>query len=312
MIGLAFSYLEESQNIGYIIPMEEIDLFLKDIADGHYDGKPAMYDDLQTLENPALRSFLKLDKSVHGMIVHKPDSDAPGYPLKQWDLITRIGDIPIDDQGMVQVNSTVRVHFSYMIQKLARDGTVPLTVLRSGKEISVNLPVPARRPEVIAPLAGTYPSYFICGPMVFSRATTELVSTIIRGTGSSRWLSWLGAQRSPLLTRWYDKPAFEDESLVVVTSAFFPNRLVTGYSEPSLQTVKTINNIPIKNLNHLVAVLRDCKDDFITIEFNNQVGETLVFPRAEFIAATDDVLSDNGIRSQGSPDTMAVWNAKAK
>ena len=55
MIGLTFSRLNDAENIGYIIPSEEIDLFLQDIADGHYDGKPAMYDDLQTLENPALR-----------------------------------------------------------------------------------------------------------------------------------------------------------------------------------------------------------------------------------------------------------------
>jgi len=38
-------------------------LFLQDIADGHYDGKPAMYDELQTLENPALRAFLKLPRT---------------------------------------------------------------------------------------------------------------------------------------------------------------------------------------------------------------------------------------------------------
>ena len=64
MIGLAFSRLAGAENIGYIIPNEEIELFLQDIADGHYDGKPAMFDELQTLENPALRSFLKLDRSV--------------------------------------------------------------------------------------------------------------------------------------------------------------------------------------------------------------------------------------------------------
>lgn len=50
MIGLAFSRLQGSENIGYIIPCEEIELFLKDVADGHYDGKPAIYDYLQTLE----------------------------------------------------------------------------------------------------------------------------------------------------------------------------------------------------------------------------------------------------------------------
>ncbi len=82
MIGLAFSKLSgDAQNIGYIIPNEEVELFLKDIADGHYDGKPAMYDDLQTLENPALREFLKLDKSVEGMVVHHP-ARYGGMPIR--------------------------------------------------------------------------------------------------------------------------------------------------------------------------------------------------------------------------------------
>jgi S1-C subfamily serine protease len=81
MIGLAFSKLNEAENIGYIIPSEEIDLFLEDLKDGHYDGKPAMFDDLQPLENPALRPFLKLDKSVKGIVVHQPDESDPAYPL---------------------------------------------------------------------------------------------------------------------------------------------------------------------------------------------------------------------------------------
>src|SRR3989441_5384061 len=84
MIGLAFSHLGGADNIGYIIPCEEIELFLQDIADGHYDGKPGMFDGLQTLENPALRSFLKLEKTVEGMVVNKPDRADAAYPLKEW------------------------------------------------------------------------------------------------------------------------------------------------------------------------------------------------------------------------------------
>src|ERR1039457_4812143 len=92
MIGLAFSHLGGAQNIGYIIPNEEIELFLQDIADGKYDGKPAMFDELQTLENPALRTFLKLGRTVEGMIVHEPYRTDPAYPLQEWDVITKIGD----------------------------------------------------------------------------------------------------------------------------------------------------------------------------------------------------------------------------
>ena len=73
MVGLIFSKLTQADNIGYIIPSEEIDLFLKDVADGTYDGKPAIHESLQTLENDALRSFLGLDKKAQGMVVHATD-----------------------------------------------------------------------------------------------------------------------------------------------------------------------------------------------------------------------------------------------
>ncbi len=310
MIGLAFSRLDSADNIGYIIPSEEIDLFLQDIADGRYDGKPAMFDDMQTMENPALRPFLKIDDSVKGMIINQPASDASDYPLKKWDVITRIGDTSVDDQGMVKLTDDLRVSFRYMVQKIAKDGKVPLTVVRTGREIHVQLPVSNRRPQVIPDLENDYPSYFICGPMVFSGATKNFVRYLIDGENSRHWISILSYTGSPLLDRITDTPAFDGEQLVVVSSPFFPHKLVVGYSEPYYQVVKSINGIPIKNLNHLVQVLRDLKTDYVTIEFNSRFGETLVFPRQEMMAATDDILADNGIRSQGSPDTMAVWNAK--
>lgn len=310
MIGLAFSRLTEADNIGYIIPSEEIDLFLQDVADGHYDGKPDLFDDFQTLENPALRAFLKLDKSVQGMIVHKPDSTDPAYPLKEWDVVTKIGDTPIDNQGMIKLGPNLRVQFRYEVQKIAKNGKLPLTVARNGKEISVEAPVSSKHPLVIPDLGNSYPPYFVYGPLVFSTATEQFTRTFLGGARGARWASWLSSMGSPLLTRISDKPEFDGEQLVVVPSPFFPHKLVQGYSEPSFQVVKAINRVRVKNLAHLVELLRDAKDNFVTIEFDNRFGETLVFPRAEILAATDDILTDNGIRSQGSADTLAIWNAK--
>jgi S1-C subfamily serine protease len=305
MIGLAFSHLASSENIGYIIPCEEIDLFLKDIAAGHYDGKPTFAGDLQTLENPALRAFLKPGKLAEGIVVHKPDSDDPAYPLKQWDIITKIGDTPVDDEGMIKLNNNLRVSFGYMVQKITAHGKLPLTVIRAGKEMKVALPVQAKHPMVISSLDGAYPSYFVYGPLVFSTATEEFVESL--GVVNRQWLRWLTASGSALIARWGDKPAFNGEGLVVVSSPFFPHKLSKGYSSPQGEVVKTVNGVPIKNLNHLVKVLRDSKDEFIRFEFDQRNAETLVFPRKQVVAATDDILSDNDVRSQGSPDTMAIW-----
>jgi S1-C subfamily serine protease len=308
MIGLAFSRLGgDSQNIGYIIPNEEVDLFLKDIAGGHYVGKASMYDDLQTLENPALRDFLKLDKGVEGMIVHRPDKADASYPLKEWDVITRIGDTPIDNQGMVKIDKDLRVNFGYMIQRLVKDGKLPLTVVRGGKTLKIELPVSAERPTLAADLHGEYPSYFVYGPMVFSRATRQFLSGF---ENNANLLRLLGFVKSPLVTRVFDTPTPDLEELVIVSSPFFPHKLANGYSNPTGSVVYSINGTPIKSLAHLVSVLRDLKDPFVTIEFGSKGGEALVFSRTAIMAATDEILTDNGVRAQGSPDMMAVWQPK--
>ena len=311
MLGLAFSRLQGgAENIGYIIPAEEIDLFLQDIADGHYDGKPTIFDHYQTLENPALRAYLKLDKSVEGVVIHQPDDAMPGNPLKEWDVVTRIGDVPVDDQGMIRLPNGLKVNFEYMAQKIAHDGKVPLTLVRTGKEMTVELPVAAKQPMLLQDLEGGYPSYFVFGPMAFTEANPTFLGGLAGQHGNS-YMGSLITRGSPLITRLGDKEAFPGERLVIVSSPFFPDKLATGYGSPFAEVVDTINGIKIKNLAHLVEVLRDCKDEFVVVAYAGHGGETTVFPRAAMVSATEDILTDNGVRSQGSPDMMAVWKKAA-
>ncbi len=308
MIGLAFSHLGKAQNIGYIIPCEEVEIFLQDIADGVYDGKPALFDELQTLENPALRTFLKLDKEVTGIVVHEPSDAGAPYPLRKWDVITRIGDNIVDNQGMVRLNKNLRVHFRYFIQKISKKGRVPLTVVRGGKTLSVDVPVAVTSPLLIPSLNGAYPSFFVYGPLVFSKATLEYVGRFT--SSASNVFAALSIAGSPLATRLGDTPAFDGEELVIVSSPSFPHRLVKGYSSLGGEVVWAVNDTVIKNLKHLVEVLRDSKAEFIKIEFKRHFSETMIFPRKDMVNATEEILTDNGIRSQGSPDTLAVWNSK--
>ena len=307
MIGVAFSRLGgNAENIGYIIPCEEVELFLKDIADGHYDGKPSMTDELQTFENPALRPYLKLDNSVTGIIVHQPASTGASYPLKTWDIITKIGDTTIDDQGMVNIGNNLHIDFRYIIQKIAAKGNVPLSIVRGGKVLKIELPVSSDHPMLISNLQGSYPDYFIYGPLVFSVATSQFISNLNRGN----LLGVYAFMGSPLAARMGDNPAFPGEELVVVSSPFFPHALAKGYGNPIARVVKTVNGISIRNLNHLVQVLRDSRDEFDVITYWGKDGETMVFPRKKMLEATDEILTDNGIRSQGSQQILTVWGAK--
>jgi S1-C subfamily serine protease len=306
MIGIAFSRLGGSDNIGYIIPNEEIDLFLADIADGRYDGKPANFDEFQTLINPGLRAFLQLDKSVEGVVVREVENRDAGYPLQRWDVLVRIGDTKIDNEGMIILTENVRVAFKYRIQQTTRDGAFPVTVLRAGQELTLQVPAPSERPLVMPFLHGSYPRYFVHGPLVFSAATQEFVN----GFNNFALLNALSFAETPLITRRVDRPAFAGEELVVVSSPLFPHKLTKGYNNPAGRVVLTVNGTVVRNLTHLVELIRTAETGFLEFTFGGNGTETLVFSRQELLDTTEEILSDNDVRAQGSPDTMAVWQAR--
>lgn len=307
VIGLAFSKLGGADNIGYIIPAEEIRLFLEDIKDGKYDGKPKLLDEFVTLENPAIRAKLKLDRATTGVRVQLPGSSEPGYPLHPDDIVTKIGTHAIDNTGRVRLDGDRLVNFTYLVQKHAKDNKVPLTIVRGGQTMEVEVPAgPDRDVWLIPYLKGHYPSYFIYGPLVFSEATDEFMNILSRLPNS---LQILGFQGSPLAGRFGQRPAFPGERLVVVVHPMFTHPIVQGYSNPFMRVVASVNGIKPKNLAHLVETLRDLKDEFVTFEFAGTRGvETIVLRRDEALKATEDVLNDNGIRQETSEDLRALWH----
>ncbi len=176
--------------------------------------------------------------------------------------------------------------------------------MRQGKTLEIDMPVKAHNPMLIESLKGKYPSYFIYGPLVFSPVTSEFASAF------GRYASMLAAIGSPLVTRRGDYPRFEGEELVVVTSPKFPHTIGKGYDNPQYKVVKEINGVHIKNIRHMVELLRDSKEKYTTIVFDDRASETIVFDHQEALKATEEVLSDNGIRQQASDDLAAIWARK--
>ncbi len=309
MIGIAYAIATSAQNIGYIIPNEEVELFLSDIADGKYDGKPTLFDSLQTLENQSLRSFLKLGSGVRGMVVQRPASPDPSYPLKEWDVVTHIGNIAVDNQGLVRLTNDVNVQFQYHVQKVVKNGKVPLTVIRGGKTLQIDVPVTVGRPRLVNTLNGAYPSYFVYGPIVFSRATLEFRAFMNTSAGT---LNSYAFNAQPLVTRMAEEKSSARQDLVVVSAPFFPHRLTSGYDNRFGAVVYAINDIPVRSLEHMVEILRDMKEELVVIKFDQRAGESIVLPHKQVLAATNDILNDNGIRFQASNDLLELWTQKAK
>ena len=70
-------------------------------------------------------------------------------------MLTKIADHEIDNVGMVKIKDNLRLNFQYLIQKVAKDGKVPLTVVREGKTLPIDVPAKNKYPMLIGSLKGT-------------------------------------------------------------------------------------------------------------------------------------------------------------
>ena len=204
---------------------------------------------------------------------------------------------------MVKVNSNLRVNFAYLIQKDARGGTVPLTVVRAGKKMLIEMPVPTHRPLLVEGLQGQYPSYFIYGPLVFERATLETFSLLRSSPGS--------VAGSSMIAHLGDPPTPEHQELVLISSPLFPHALSKGYSNsqragPGLRErragdqPRAAGGLPARPEGRVRRPrLRSAAG-----------SEGLVFPRAQLVAATGEILTDNGVREEASADMLKVWQER--
>ena len=305
LVGVAFQNLPKAENIGYLIATEEVVSFLEDVKDGHYDGKTWLRGDYQPLENEALRARFGLAKGIGGIMLTRAERGIPLEPLKIGDVITHIGDYALDQSGNVNASEALRLPFNYLVPKLARDQRLKVTILRDGQSLNLDVPTLGRTPELLAPLRGDYPPYFILGPLVFSTASSDFARLL-----GGQWAGGLAARNSPIISRLGDTPAFEGEELVVVCSTMFAHKITKGYGQPFAAVVSTINGARVHNLAHLVTLVRDAKDEFLEIEFVDRGVGRLVFRRTELLASTEEILADNGIRRFCSEDLSAIWNGK--
>jgi hypothetical protein len=113
---------------------------------------------------------------------------------------------------------------------------------------------------------------------------------------------------NPAFMRYCDDPHFAGERIVIVSSPMFSHKIGKGYSDPYTQAVSELNGVRIHNLKQFVELLRDAPGQFLEFTFCGRYTDKIVFNRKEALAATDEILTDNGIRQQCSPDMSKIWD----
>jgi len=91
----------------------------------------------------------------------------------------------------------------------------------------------------------------------------------------------------------------------VVSSPFLPHKLAVGYSNPAGHVVTAVNRTPSRTW---VIWCKSCETPATNYSPSilpaTRRGSGLRAIRR--LAATEEILTDNGIRAQGSPDTLKV------
>jgi len=248
-LGVVFSRMRVAENIGYLVPSHEIRAFLSDIEDGRFDGPVRLYDEFQKMENAALREARGLGQGQTGFGVRRAHTQLD-WPLRAGDVLTHVGSYAVANDGLISVSAGMRLSFQFVVPRCARAGKLPIRFLREGKPVSVEAVLPAGQDRLIKWVAAKRPSYFFCGPIVFSTVSQDFVQTF-----DGPWLGYLMARSSPILKRRWAATRFVGEQLVVATT-MFPHSIVDGYKDVSGYVLEKVDGVAIKNLRHAAEMIR--------------------------------------------------------
>lgn len=249
---------------------------------------------MQKLENPALRSCLKV-QSNEGVLVRRvePTSDANNV-LKEGDVIVSFDGVHVGCEGTVPFRSTERIAFRYLISQKFTGDVVEVGIIRAGAFMKVQVVLDPRVHLVPYHIEGGQPSYLIISGLVFTPLSEPLIEEECEDT--------IGLK---LLTKArYSLARFKGEQIVIL-SQVLANEVNIGYENMSNQQVLKFNGTWIKNIHHLAHLIDSCKDKYLVFEFEDNY--LAVLEREATAAASPCILKDYGIPSERSSDLLEPY-----
>jgi S1-C subfamily serine protease len=324
VVGIAFSGLSASNDIGYAIPCEEIATMLEDTKDGTYDGKPRLWWRTQTLASKQMRRWLKMPDDASGLKFAVMPIPIDDYPLKMNDIITHIGSYKVNNLGKVGFDENTQVSYGYAVdqaadtklvgEKVVADAMVPVKIFRDGEEMDIQVPAFRDGHYLLDYMLDTAPNYFVHGPIVFGVAVAEFPASfdtlLARGGTSARAASsLLGIMQqynNPYLVRRYDRVKNTDEQLVVITK-LISNRMTRDIKVIFPAVIRTINGQSVPNIRAAAELIDSLEDELLVIEFEDNRNTTIVLSRNDIEREHDQIMENNGIVNAASKNLRDVW-----
>ncbi len=269
VVGVAFQGIKSLEGAGFFIPTPVIRHFLKDIEDGKYDGFPVAGISTRSLENPAYRRYLGLPMDGRGIGINGLLPIPSTQELLRFDdVLLEVNGFPISSDGTTLFEGN-RVQMGVVFNELQQGEIAKLKIWRENKEILVPLPMTLYKgDEREGAQHDTLPRYVIHGGLLFSPLSFELIRTLSdQSSDTAKELSYA------LFFRRFEKPDHPQVEPVILLSTF-SHAANAELNTPLPAIVKSINQIPINQLDDVSKAFEKPLNGFHVIEFTNHCTET--------------------------------------
>ena len=172
LVGLLLSYDSKNQ-VTTILPAPIIEHFLKDVADGSYEGFPSLGMEMQTTLDEQFREFLGLKPDAPGVLISMvmKGGSAEKSGMKKGDILVAINGFAIDSRGDYKDPQFGALSSSHLVRGRAYVGDkVEIKVIREGKEVVLTGELTRRKPDdslVLPYLFDKGPRYVVMGGLLF-------------------------------------------------------------------------------------------------------------------------------------------------
>jgi S1-C subfamily serine protease len=255
LAGLLLRYDSKNQ-VTTVLPAPIIEHFLKDTADGQYEGFPNLGVEFQLTLDEQFREYLGMKNGDAGMYVSKVMKGMTGEKLglKEGDIITQVNGFAIDSRGNYKDPQYGTLSVSHVVRGRAFVGDdLKVTVTREGKPVALEGKLMRKDPAEM--LVSPYrfdrgPNYLLAGGLLFQ----ELSQTYLEGFGRDRQsgpvlrLARLAKNPEPIEQKGCKK--------IIFLSAVLPTPSAQGYERMGGQIVEEVNGVVITDLAKLDEALK--------------------------------------------------------
>jgi len=266
LAGLLMRYDSKAQTVD-VVAAPVIEHFLKDAADGHYQGFPVAATRVAYLDDPQLRRYLGVTDEMGGVYIENvlKRSFAEKAGLRAGDILLEVAGFPLDNRGNYEHPLYGKVAAAHLVRCEFRVGdVVNLKLFRDGKTVTTEITLDRRPSEayLVPPyIIDKAPRYYIMGGFILQ----ELSAPYLKEFAEPRQ-----TVQAPIHLVYYEtnQDALDngERDKIVFVSNVIPTAYTVGYEDLSNLVIKTINNRTIGRLEDVPRALEHPVNGFHRIE----------------------------------------------